>query len=123
MKKDGPLRLSSHLVGTGQKKQAARPEDFMDDEDLQDNKDSRNLVDNTEEMYFMGGAQILKKMGWRLGQVVGPRISLSNARQRMRWHTSQQQAKDTQVIRLSYLTMMKRLANTHALRGILQFYM
>ena len=29
----------------------------MDDEDLQDIKDSRNLVDNTEEMDFMGGTQ------------------------------------------------------------------
>jgi G patch domain-containing protein 1 len=29
----------------------------MDDEDLQDIKDSRNLVDNTEEMDFLGGTQ------------------------------------------------------------------
>ena len=29
----------------------------MDDEDLQDIKDSRNLVDTTEEMDFMGGTQ------------------------------------------------------------------
>ena len=29
----------------------------MDDEDLQDLKDSRNLVDTTEEMDFMGGTQ------------------------------------------------------------------
>ena len=39
------------------KKQAARPEDFMDEEDLQDLKDSRNLVDVTEEMDFLGGTQ------------------------------------------------------------------
>jgi hypothetical protein len=39
------------------KKQAARPEDFMDEEDLQDLKDSRNLVDTTEEMDFMSGTQ------------------------------------------------------------------
>ncbi|KAF8806855.1 DUF1604-domain-containing protein [Phlegmacium glaucopus] len=98
--------------GDRAKKQAARPEDFMDDEDLQDIKDSRNLVDTTEEMDFLGGTQkelqgkddvdesdkdpvtraleasllpapkdsvgarILKKMGWRLGQGIGPRISL-----------------------------------------------
>ena len=29
----------------------------MDDEDLQDIKDSRNIVDTTEEMDFMGGIQ------------------------------------------------------------------
>ncbi|KDR80804.1 hypothetical protein GALMADRAFT_135911 [Galerina marginata CBS 339.88] len=94
------------------KKAAARPEDFMDEEDLQDLKDSRNIVDTTEEMDFLGGTQaelhgkteeddsekdpitlaleasllptpkdsvgarILKKMGWRLGQGIGPRISL-----------------------------------------------
>lgn len=29
----------------------------MDDEDLQDIKDSRNLVDTTEEMDFTGGTQ------------------------------------------------------------------
>lgn len=98
--------------GDRAKKQAPRPEDFMDDEDLQDLKDSRNLVDTTEEMDFLGGTQkelqgkddvgesdkdpvtraleasllptpkdsvgarILKKMGWRLGQGIGPRISL-----------------------------------------------
>lgn len=43
--------------GDRSKKQAARPEDFMDEEDLQDIKESRNLVDNTEEMDFMGGTQ------------------------------------------------------------------
>ncbi|KAF5316646.1 hypothetical protein D9619_006245 [Psilocybe cf. subviscida] len=89
------------------KKAAYRPEDFMDEEDLQDLKDSRNIVDTTEEMDFLGGTQaaladedkdpitrtleasllpapkdsigakILKKMGWRLGQGIGPRISLN----------------------------------------------
>lgn len=29
----------------------------MDDEDLQDIKDSRNIVDTTEEMDFLGGTQ------------------------------------------------------------------
>ena len=40
------------------KKQAARPEDFMDEEDLQDIKDSRNLVDTTEEMDLSGGTKM-----------------------------------------------------------------
>lgn len=29
----------------------------MDDEDLQDLKDGRNIVDTTEEMDFLGGTQ------------------------------------------------------------------
>ncbi|TFK39732.1 hypothetical protein BDQ12DRAFT_681110 [Crucibulum laeve] len=94
------------------KKKEARPEDFMDEEDLQELRESRNLIDTTEEMDFLGGtkndvrqqgssgdpeqdsiakalessllpapqdsvgARILKKMGWRLGQGVGPRVSL-----------------------------------------------
>ncbi|KAF9473416.1 DUF1604-domain-containing protein [Pholiota conissans] len=93
------------------KKAAMRPEDFMDEEDIQDLKDNRTIVDTTEEMDFMGGTQaelqgksvddsekdpitraletsllpapkdsvgakMLKKMGWRLGQGIGPRISL-----------------------------------------------
>jgi G patch domain-containing protein 1 len=93
----------------------------MDEEDLQELKDSRVLVDTTEEMDFSGGnqvgmgdteqecvhyllhhvgltscssiasaleasmlppptesagARILKKMGWRLGQGIGPRLTL-----------------------------------------------
>ncbi|KAF9525952.1 hypothetical protein CPB83DRAFT_877046 [Crepidotus variabilis] len=99
------------------KKQSARPEDFMDEEDLQDLKDSRNIVDTTEEMDFLGGkqsgalgdidpsginidpltntlqasllpapkdsvgAKILKKMGWRLGQGIGPRMSLKRRKE------------------------------------------
>lgn len=93
------------------KQKSARPEDFMDEEDLQEIKDSRNLVDTTDEMDFMGGTQaekqrkesadvendsiastlqasmlpapkdsagarILKKMGWRIGNGIGPRVSL-----------------------------------------------
>ncbi|KAG5637846.1 hypothetical protein H0H81_002983 [Sphagnurus paluster] len=88
------------------KQKAARPEDFMDEEDLQELKDSRKLVDTTDEMDLAGGnrggvdepekdsiasaleasllpppsdsagARILKKMGWRLGQGIGPRVSL-----------------------------------------------
>ncbi|KAF9466188.1 hypothetical protein BDZ94DRAFT_1252313 [Collybia nuda] len=92
--------------GERAKQKAARPEDFMDEEDLQELKDSRVLVDTTDEMDFSGGnkvvagdseqdsiasaleasllppptesagARILKKMGWRLGQGIGPRITL-----------------------------------------------
>ncbi|KAF5373290.1 hypothetical protein D9615_007371 [Tricholomella constricta] len=88
------------------KQKAARPEDFMDEEDLQELKDSRKLVDTTDEMNLTSdsrggvaepeqdslasalettllpppsdsaGARILKKMGWRLGQGIGPRVSL-----------------------------------------------
>ncbi|KAG6816148.1 hypothetical protein H0H87_008325 [Tephrocybe sp. NHM501043] len=92
--------------GERAKQKAARPEDFMDEEDLQELRDSRKLVDTADEMDFAGrsganleepekdsiasalessllpppsdsaGARILKKMGWRLGQGIGPRISL-----------------------------------------------
>ncbi|KAJ3979015.1 hypothetical protein F5890DRAFT_1095353 [Lentinula detonsa] len=93
------------------KKKAARPGDFMDDEDLQDIRDSRKIVDTTDEMDFTTGkqaesqddtdadpltatlqsamlppskdsmgARILKKMGWRVGQGIGPRISLKQRR-------------------------------------------
>jgi len=92
---------------------AARPEDFMDEEDLAELQDSRKLVDENEEMDFGGteaelrrrggagadigvekdpitealeaslapapkdsvGARILKKMGWRVGQGIGPRLT------------------------------------------------
>ncbi|KAE9403072.1 hypothetical protein BT96DRAFT_990528 [Gymnopus androsaceus JB14] len=85
----------------------AKPEDFMDEEDLQDIKDSRKIVDTTDEMDLVSGqtenqdddpltaalqsamlppskdstgARILKKMGWRVGQGVGPRITLKQRR-------------------------------------------
>ncbi|KAJ3501502.1 hypothetical protein NLJ89_g9308 [Agrocybe chaxingu] len=38
------------------KKKDMRAEDFMDEEDLQDLKDSHNLVDMIEQMDFGGGA-------------------------------------------------------------------
>ncbi|RPD64508.1 DUF1604-domain-containing protein [Lentinus tigrinus ALCF2SS1-7] len=92
------------------KKKAARPEDFMDEEDLAELRESRKLVDEHEEMDFGGtaaekrkqggegdeqedsitaalaaslapapkdsvGARILKKMGWRVGQGIGPRLT------------------------------------------------
>ncbi|KAH0583048.1 hypothetical protein H2248_010933 [Termitomyces sp. 'cryptogamus'] len=92
--------------GDRAKQKVARPEDFMDEEDLQELRDSRKLVDTTDEMDFTtgkkesvdependsitaalqtsllppptdsAGARILKKMGWRMGQGIGPRISL-----------------------------------------------
>ncbi|KAF8990675.1 hypothetical protein BDQ17DRAFT_1371641 [Cyathus striatus] len=98
------------------KKKEARPEDFMDEEDLQELRENQKIVDTTDEMDFMGGTQaelqmregavdsgqdsiastleasmlptpqdsagarILKKMGWRIGQGIGPRISLRQRR-------------------------------------------
>nr|VWP02234.1 Extracellular lipase (EC [Ganoderma boninense] len=98
------------------KKKAARPEDFMDEEDLAEFRESQKLVDEHEEMDFGGtaaekgkqagvaddqdpiasvladsfapppkdsvGAKILKKMGWKLGQGIGPRLTYTqwNAR-------------------------------------------
>ncbi|TBU44672.1 hypothetical protein BD309DRAFT_919406 [Dichomitus squalens] len=96
------------------KKKAARPEDFMDEEDLAELRESRKLVDEHEEMDFGGtaaekrtkageagdedpitsalaatlvpppkdsvGAKILKKMGWRLGQGIGPRLTYAQKR-------------------------------------------
>jgi hypothetical protein len=41
--------------GDRAKQKVARPEDFMDEEDLQEIKDSRNVVDTTEEMDLTGG--------------------------------------------------------------------
>ncbi|KAK0466836.1 uncharacterized protein EV420DRAFT_1617123 [Desarmillaria tabescens] len=112
------------------KQKAARPEDFMDEEDLQELKDSRNLVDTTDEMDFMGGTQaekqrkenadvendsiasileasmlpapkdsvgarILKKMGWRMGNGIGPRVSLKQRKlQDLQAYTGQASSSD-----------------------------
>ncbi|KZP28739.1 hypothetical protein FIBSPDRAFT_927491 [Athelia psychrophila] len=93
------------------KAKSARPEDFMDDEDLAELREGRELIDTNEEMDILGGtesekrrkggveepekdaitkalessllptpsdssgARILKKMGWRVGQGVGPRLT------------------------------------------------
>lgn len=43
--------------GDRAKQKATRPEDFMDDEDIQDLKDSRTLIDTTEEMDLTGGSK------------------------------------------------------------------
>ena len=43
------------------KKQQARPEDFMDEEDLAELRESKKLVDENEEMDFGGTASELKK--------------------------------------------------------------
>ncbi|KAJ3568278.1 hypothetical protein NP233_g5816 [Leucocoprinus birnbaumii] len=102
--------------GDRSKAKVARPEDFMDEEDLQELRESRQIVDTTQEMDFTGGiaaelakrqalddseqdgiihtlqstllppptdsvgAQILKKMGWRTGSGIGPRVSLRQRR-------------------------------------------
>ncbi|KAF5362261.1 hypothetical protein D9756_002204 [Leucocoprinus leucothites] len=102
--------------GDRAKAKAARPEDFMDEEDLQELRESRTIVDTTQEMDLTGGtaaefakrqggddheqdgivhalqstllppptdsvgAQILKKMGWRVGSGIGPRVSLRQRR-------------------------------------------
>ncbi|KIK50063.1 hypothetical protein GYMLUDRAFT_51406 [Collybiopsis luxurians FD-317 M1] len=93
------------------KQKQARPEDFMDEEDMQELADSRKIVDTTDEMDLAGegrmegqddeqidpltaalqsamlpptkdsvGARILKKMGWRVGQGIGPRITFKQRR-------------------------------------------
>lgn len=43
------------------KQKAARPEDFMDEEDLAELRDSKKLVDENEEMEFGGTASELRK--------------------------------------------------------------
>ncbi|EPQ56137.1 hypothetical protein GLOTRDRAFT_120771 [Gloeophyllum trabeum ATCC 11539] len=93
------------------KQKQARPEDYMDEEDLAELRESRKLVDENDEMDLVGGTQaelrrragagevekdsiaskleeallpppkdsvgakILRKMGWRPGQGVGPRVT------------------------------------------------
>jgi G patch domain-containing protein 1 len=41
--------------GDRAKAKASRPEDYMDEEDLQELRESRTLVDTTEEMDLAGG--------------------------------------------------------------------
>ncbi|QRW02697.1 G patch domain-containing protein 1 [Ceratobasidium sp. AG-Ba] len=83
---------------------AARPEDFMDEEDLAELRDSQKLVDTTEPSSSFAppqdtsdiasalqsltlptsdspGAKLLRKMGWKPGQGIGPRISYERRRQ------------------------------------------
>ncbi|EJU03681.1 DUF1604-domain-containing protein [Dacryopinax primogenitus] len=81
-----------------------RPEDFMDEEDLEEMRADQQLVDttHTEGMHFAGegsvsddkaiwnalvpsvqdspGAKLLQKMGWRSGQGIGPRITYAKRR-------------------------------------------
>ncbi|KAG6334173.1 hypothetical protein ID866_4920 [Astraeus odoratus] len=93
------------------KARVARPEDFMDEEDLAEQRADQKLVSEHDEMDIAGGAQgererrvrteevekdpitlaleqavvptpkdsvgarILKKMGWKLGWGIGPRVS------------------------------------------------
>ncbi|THH12066.1 hypothetical protein EW145_g253 [Phellinidium pouzarii] len=98
------------------KKKTARPEDFMDEEDLAELRDSQKLVDTTEEMDLdfwdrsrkietgetekdsitstleatllpaprdSVGAQILKKMGWRLGHGIGPKVTYEQRKRQL----------------------------------------
>lgn len=102
-----PSTFTSSRAERAKAKQA-RPEDFMDEEDLTELRESRKLVDTNDQMdvdiWSSGGrkgdagdedesltraleaallppsrdsvgAQILRKMGWRLGHGVGPRIT------------------------------------------------
>ncbi|GJJ11187.1 hypothetical protein Clacol_005419 [Clathrus columnatus] len=97
------------------KAKQARPEDFMDEEDIAELKESRKLVDTTEEHDMFAdtraelasrgggagaekdsmaatlqsllpaakdsiGARLLKKMGWKAGQGIGPRITYQQLR-------------------------------------------
>ncbi|TYJ57838.1 hypothetical protein B9479_001448 [Cryptococcus floricola] len=84
-----------------------RPEDFMDDEDIQQMKDDRRLenTDTFKDEGFAGqrepladrnlpsalesliapaqssiGQQLLQKLGWRPGQGIGPRVTLRRLR-------------------------------------------
>ncbi|KIK76568.1 hypothetical protein PAXRUDRAFT_18101 [Paxillus rubicundulus Ve08.2h10] len=93
------------------KSRLAKPEDFMDEEDLTELRADQTLVDEHDEMDILGGTQaeksrrvvvddsqkdpitlaleqaffpapkdsvgarILKKMGWKLGQGIGPRVT------------------------------------------------
>ncbi|KLO19292.1 hypothetical protein SCHPADRAFT_898867 [Schizopora paradoxa] len=94
--------------GERAKAKKAKPEDFMDEEDLAEMRESRKLVDTNDQMDVdiwssegrkadatgedesltralesallpptrdSVGAQILRKMGWRLGHGIGPRIT------------------------------------------------
>ncbi|KAF8677324.1 hypothetical protein RHS04_06009 [Rhizoctonia solani] len=84
----------------------SRPEDFMDEEDLAEMRDSQQLVDTSESTELTPriqsnddhsltsalqsltlpsldspGAKLLRKMGWKPGQGVGPRVSYTRRRQ------------------------------------------
>ncbi|KAG9018906.1 hypothetical protein FRB90_008487 [Tulasnella sp. 427] len=86
--------------GNRASKKEARMEDFMDDEDLEEMRASQKLIDVSEAGISTSsavgdaddsmagalqnlippiedspGAQLLRKMGWRPGQGVGPRVS------------------------------------------------
>ncbi|KAF8517942.1 hypothetical protein BU17DRAFT_49261 [Hysterangium stoloniferum] len=109
-----PSTFTSSRAERAKKKQA-KPEDFMDEEDLAELRESKKLVDTTEETDLFGGTQaelskrgdelekdsmatalesllppakdsigarLLKKMGWRAGQGIGPRITYEQLRAR-----------------------------------------
>ncbi|KIM22837.1 hypothetical protein M408DRAFT_28381 [Serendipita vermifera MAFF 305830] len=91
------------------KNKAMRPEDFMDEEDMAEMQEGRKLVDQDEAAdmpdtrgLLQGendsisaalanmlppinesvGAQLLKKMGWRPGQGIGPRLTYEQMKKR-----------------------------------------
>ncbi|KAJ4474861.1 hypothetical protein J3R30DRAFT_3337189 [Lentinula aciculospora] len=140
------------------KKKVAKPEDFMDEEDMQDIRDSRKIVDTTDEMDLTTGrqpegqddpdvdplttalqsailppskdsvgARILKKMGWRVGQGIGPRISFkqwrlqdlqSSARAGLtlpRDEDSEEASKHTYAPRDTPVLVVERKDNSHGL--------
>ncbi|KIJ55479.1 hypothetical protein M422DRAFT_240099 [Sphaerobolus stellatus SS14] len=108
-----PSTFKSSRNDRAKNKQQAKPEDFMDEDDLAEIQESRKLVDTTEETDLFGGTQaelakrsgevekdsvataleallptskdsvgarLLRKMGWRPGQGIGPRITYQQLR-------------------------------------------
>ncbi|KAF8324347.1 uncharacterized protein EI90DRAFT_3146926 [Cantharellus anzutake] len=110
-----PSTFKSSRTARAQNK-VSRPEDFMDEEDLEELRESQKMVDTSEQMDLFGttevemrkragiplseddpmastiassilpppqdsaGAQLLKKLGWRVGQGVGPRVTYEQLR-------------------------------------------
>ncbi|KAH8833057.1 hypothetical protein DL96DRAFT_1677302 [Flagelloscypha sp. PMI_526] len=97
------------------KKKQARPEDFMDEEDLQDMKDSLKLVDKADEMDVSQSRQVvqddedplIQKLQMSMmptasdstGQGIGPRISLRKRR------LQDMQASTTQMLSIEDVTL------------------
>ncbi|KAF9646493.1 hypothetical protein BDM02DRAFT_3156522 [Thelephora ganbajun] len=109
------------------KQKAARPEDFMDEEDLAELRDSQTLVFQNEEVDIAGrsldvdneqdsmslalerallptpkdspATKILMKMGWRHGQGIGPRLTWRQKK------LQDAQAKSTRILTLDDLKL------------------
>lgn len=52
-----PSTFKSSREARASTSKAARPEDFMDEEDLEELRNSKIIVDKTEEMDLLGGTQ------------------------------------------------------------------